>query len=176
MLHAPHSAIAGPAHLVGVADDILVVGIRILREEPLDQILGVLLAKAEDHDEAVQVPAVQADGVPELRVHILEGQELVGQLRRPGDLRGPGQTQHQQVQDHAVVLEDEGSELQALDQTVRVGVVHVLVVDDNVVLRSHVVCDVVIDDQSEQSVQQREVHLLRHVLELAFQDYNALTV
>ena len=34
---------------------ILVVGVRVLGEEALDQILGVLLAEPEDHDEPVQV-------------------------------------------------------------------------------------------------------------------------
>ena len=86
MLHAPHSAISRPTHLVGVADNVLIVRIRVLCQEPLDEILGVLLAEAEDHDEAVKVSAVQSDRMPQLCVHVLEGQELVGELWRPGDL------------------------------------------------------------------------------------------
>ena len=39
-----------------------------------------------------------------------------------------------------------------------------LIVDDHVVLGSHVVCDVVVHNQSEQPVEQRQVNLLVHLL------------
>lgn len=39
--------------LVGVAYNVLVVGIWVLRQEPLNQILGILLVEAEDHDESI---------------------------------------------------------------------------------------------------------------------------
>ena len=45
--------------LVGIAHHVLVVGIWVLRQEPLDQIFGVFLVEAEDHDEPIQVAAVQ---------------------------------------------------------------------------------------------------------------------
>ena len=48
--------------LVGIAHHVLVVGVRVLRQEPLDQILAVLLVEAEDHDETIQVAAVQPAG------------------------------------------------------------------------------------------------------------------
>mmetsp|Transcript_39335 Transcript_39335/g.83813 ORF Transcript_39335/g.83813 Transcript_39335/m.83813 type:complete len:1257 (-) Transcript_39335:3240-7010(-) len=146
VLHAAHSAISGPAHLVVVADNVLVVGVRVFSQEPLDQVSALILAETEHHDEAVQVSAVQPNGVSQLCVNILEGQEFVGQLRWSGQLGGSCQAQLQEVQDETVVLEDEGSELQSLDQAVGVGVVHVLVVDDDVVLGRHVVGDVVVDD------------------------------
>eukprot|EP00438_Fugacium_kawagutii_P036610 Skav217820 [mRNA] locus=scaffold889:237880:242886:- [translate_table: standard] len=160
MLHASHAAVSRPAHLVGVADNVLVVGIWVLGQEPLNQILGVLLVEAEDHDESIQVTAVQPDGMSQFRVHILEGQELVRQLRRTCNLGGSGQTQHQQIQHHAVVLEDKGAKLQTLDEAVGVGVVHVLVVDHDVVLRGHVIRNVVIHNEPQQSIQQGQVHLL----------------
>mmetsp|Transcript_98960 Transcript_98960/g.262869 ORF Transcript_98960/g.262869 Transcript_98960/m.262869 type:complete len:322 (-) Transcript_98960:3361-4326(-) len=107
VLHAAHAAVAGPAHLVVVADDVLVVGVGVLREEPLDEVAGLLFAEAENHDEAVQVAAVQADRVAQLRVDVLEGQELVWQLRWPCQLRSAGQAELQQVEHQAIVLEDE---------------------------------------------------------------------
>ena len=98
----------------------------------------------------------------------------------------------------AVVLEHEGSKLQALDEAIRVGVVHVLktctplkgifphinaflqqrrlvcfhpgqvlVIDHNVVLCGHVVRNVVIHNEPQETVQQREVHFLRDVPRLA---------
>ena len=80
-------------------------------------------------------------------------------LRRPGDLGRAREAQHEQVQDEAVVLHDEAGELEAADEAVRVGVRHVLVRDHHVVLGRHVVRDVVVQDQPQQPVQQRQVHL-----------------
>ena len=45
--------------LVGVAHHVLVVRVRVLRQEPLDQVPTVFLVEAEDHDELVEVSAVQ---------------------------------------------------------------------------------------------------------------------
>ena len=56
----------------------------------------------------------------------LEGEEVVGDLGRPCHLTGSVQAQHQEVEDQAVELHDEGGKLQATDDAVRVGVVHVL--------------------------------------------------
>ena len=51
-----------------------------------------------------------------------------------------------------------------------------LVVDDNVVLCRHVVCDIVIHDQSQESIEQGQVHFLRDVFELALEHHDALAV
>lgn len=75
---------------------------------------------------SVDVSAVEADGVRDLGGSVLEGEEVVGQLRGPGHLAGPLQAQHQQVQNQTVVLHDEGGKLQATDYSIAVGVVHVL--------------------------------------------------
>mmetsp|Transcript_38034 Transcript_38034/g.88956 ORF Transcript_38034/g.88956 Transcript_38034/m.88956 type:complete len:243 (-) Transcript_38034:2942-3670(-) len=176
MLHASHAAIAGPAHLVVVAHNVLVVWVWVLGQEPLDQVPRLLLCEAEHHDEVVQVTAIQPDGVAHFCLDIGECQELVWKLGWPGNFGCTRQTQQEQVQDQAVVLEHEGSKLQPLDQAVGVGVVHVLVVDGDVVLRSHVVRNVVVDDEPKQSVQQRQIHLLRHVLELGLQHHDALAI
>ena len=45
VLHQPHASIAGPALLVVVAHDVLVVGVRMLRQVPLDQISGLVCCK-----------------------------------------------------------------------------------------------------------------------------------
>ena len=45
MLHQPHASVAGPALLVVVAHDVLVVGVRMLRQVPLDQISGLVRCK-----------------------------------------------------------------------------------------------------------------------------------
>lgn len=40
MLHQSHAGITWPALLVIIAHDVLVVGVRVLRQVPLDQISG----------------------------------------------------------------------------------------------------------------------------------------
>mmetsp|Transcript_97181 Transcript_97181/g.274888 ORF Transcript_97181/g.274888 Transcript_97181/m.274888 type:complete len:549 (-) Transcript_97181:3378-5024(-) len=106
VLHPAHAAVARPAHLVVVAHHVLIVGVWVLRQEALNEVARLLLRETEDHNEAVQITAVQPDGVAQLRVHVLEGQELIRQLRRPRQLRGAREAELQQVQDEAVILED----------------------------------------------------------------------
>lgn len=47
MLHQPHPSIPGPALLIVVAYDVLVVGIGVLRKIALDQIPGLISRKPE---------------------------------------------------------------------------------------------------------------------------------
>ena len=63
----------------------------------------------------------------------------------------------EEVDHEAIVLDHEAGELEAPDDPVGVGVVHVLVVDRHVVLGCHVVSDVVVHDQPEKH--QRYCHL-----------------
>ena len=42
MLHQSHAGVAGPALLVVVTHDVLVVGVGVLRQVPLDQISGLV--------------------------------------------------------------------------------------------------------------------------------------
>ena len=99
--------------------------------------------------ESVHVSGVEPDGVGHLRVHVLEAEKIVGHLRRSRHLGGPVEAEDQQVHDEAVVLDDEGGKLEAADNAVAVGVIHVLVVDDHVVLGRHVVGNVVVHNQPE---------------------------
>ena len=98
MLHQSHARVPRPALLVVVPDHVLVVGIRVFREVPLDEIFRLFRGEPEEHVDLVNVPAVQADRVPRLRVHVPVGDELVGHLRRASNFTRAGQTEHQQVQ------------------------------------------------------------------------------
>ena len=125
---------------------------------------------------AVDIARVQPDGMGDFSGHVLEIKEIVGHLRRSGHFRGALQTQHQQIQHQTRVLSDERGELKAADDAVRVGVVHIFVVDDDVVLGRHVIGDVVIDDQPQQSIQQRQINLFVQLLEPRFQHDVTFTV
>ena len=73
-------------------------------------------------------------------------------------------------------MDEEGGELEAADEAVGVCVVHVLVVDDDVVLGGHVVGDVVVDDEAEQAVEEGEVHFFVELLELGLEHDVALAL
>ena len=91
-------------------------------------------------------------------------EKVIWHLRRSSHLTSSLQPEHQEVQHETVVLDDERGELQTSDDAVRVGVVHVLVVYDHVVLGGHVVSYVVLYDQTQESVEEGQVNLLVHLL------------
>ncbi|CAN8015573.1 unnamed protein product, partial [Ixodes persulcatus] len=179
VLHETHAGVPGPALLVVVAHNVLIVGVRMFRQVALDQVSGLLGRESGGPEEdvyAVDVARVEAHGVGGLGGHVLEGQEVVGHLGGPRHLGGPLQAQSQQVQHQAVVLHYERRELQAPDDAIRVGVVHVLQgkIDDDVVLGSHVVGNVVVHNETQQSVQQRQIDLLIHLLKARLEHHVAL--
>ena len=103
----------------------------------------------------IDVSAVQSDRMRSFRGDVLERQKVVGHLRWTGHFRSTLQTQQQQVQHEAEELDDEGGELQTTNDAVRVGVIHVFVVNDHVVLGCHVIGDVVVHDQTQQSEEEK---------------------
>ena len=106
----------------------------------------------------------------------MEDEEIAGHLRRAGHFRRTWNTQDEQIEDEAKVLSHEGSELQTADDSVRVGVVHVLVVDDHVVLGRHVIGDVVIDDETQKTIEQCEIDLFVQLLETRLEHHVTFTI
>lgn len=49
MFHQPHASITWPALLVVVTHNVLIVGVRVLREVPLNQISGLVSREPEEH-------------------------------------------------------------------------------------------------------------------------------
>ena len=101
------------------------------------RIPSFLGADAEEEMELAQVSLAESDVARHLGVHILEGHEVAGHLRRSEHLTGSVQTQQKQVHHQVIVLDPEGGKLDPPDDAVAVGVVHVLVVDRHVVPVSH---------------------------------------
>mmetsp|Transcript_15271 Transcript_15271/g.46146 ORF Transcript_15271/g.46146 Transcript_15271/m.46146 type:complete len:374 (-) Transcript_15271:3477-4598(-) len=88
VLHETHACITRPALAVVVPHNVLIVGIRVLCQVPLDEILAVVRIEAQQHVDLVDVAGVEANGMPRLRARVPEAQELVRHLRRPSDLTG----------------------------------------------------------------------------------------
>ena len=75
MLDQSHATVARPALLIVVAHYVLVVRVRILRQESLNQVTRVLLIKLENDVNLVDVAHVESDGMANLSLHILEAHE-----------------------------------------------------------------------------------------------------
>mmetsp|Transcript_30637 Transcript_30637/g.99608 ORF Transcript_30637/g.99608 Transcript_30637/m.99608 type:complete len:435 (-) Transcript_30637:2259-3563(-) len=148
----------------------------MLREVALNQVARFIRGEAEDDVQLVDVAAVEANRMPRLHRSVPERDELVRALRRPRNLRGAREPEHEEVEHEAVVLDDEAGELEAGDEAVRVCVAHILVRNDNVVLRRHVIRDVVVDDEAQQTVEHRQVHLLLELFKLGLQHDHALAL
>ena len=108
---------------------------RCFRQIFLYRIPSFLGADAEEEMELAQVSLAESDAARHLGVHILEGHEVAGHLRRSEHLTGSVQTQQKQVHHQVIVLDPEGGKLDPPDDAV--AVVHVLVVDRHVVPGSH---------------------------------------
>ena len=77
VLHQTHATVARPALLVHIPHDVLVVRIRVLRQEALNQILRLFRREAEHHVHLIHVSCVQADRVARLRFRVVEAAVLV---------------------------------------------------------------------------------------------------
>ena len=80
VLHQAHARVPRPALLVVVAHDVLIVGVGVLSQVALDQVLGFFGCESEQHVDLVDVAGKQPDGVPGLCACVSEGQELIGHL------------------------------------------------------------------------------------------------
>lgn len=56
MFHESHPGISWPTFLVIIPDNILIIGVRMLCEVPLDEIFCLLMSESEEHVDFVNVP------------------------------------------------------------------------------------------------------------------------
>jgi hypothetical protein len=104
VLDETHPAIPRPTLFVVVADEVLVVGVGVGRQVPLDEITRFLSGEAEHDVDAVDVARVKADRVARLGCRVAELEEVVGHLRWAGHLAGALETEDEDVEDETVVL------------------------------------------------------------------------
>ncbi|KAI3486863.1 hypothetical protein L1887_49501 [Cichorium endivia] len=171
-----HARVARPALAVVVADHVAVVRIRVGGEVSLDEVARLVGGEAVEDVDAVDVARVEAHRVSCLGGGIAELEEAVGHVGRTCHLVGALQAEDEQIKHETVVLEYERAELQAADQAVRVDVRHVLEHDGNVVLGGDVVGQIVVHDESQQAIEQREVDLFKHLAERRLHEHVALAL
>lgn len=147
MLHQSHSAIFRPALLVVVPNHIFIVWIWVLGQKPLHKFSCLISHKPEDYVHMVNISHVHSDRMTGFNFYGLEKHKLILILRRTCQFRCSSQTQNQQVNDHSIKLVNEGCELKPHDNSIKVGMVHILEINRYIVLCSHVICDVMIYNQ-----------------------------
>ena len=85
--------------------------------------------------------------MPNFSLYILVAHEFIRLSDWASELEGTLLAQYTQVKNESIVLEDETSELESSNETIRVRMTHVFVGDNHIVLGGHVVCQIVIHDQ-----------------------------
>lgn len=108
VLDEAHPAVARPAALVVVPDDIVVRRIGVRREVTLDEVASFVRSEPEQDVQTIDVSRVETNGMPCLSGRITVLQEVVGLLRRSGHLARSLQAEDEKIEDETVVLEDEG--------------------------------------------------------------------
>lgn len=139
MLDQTHAAVPWPALFVVVAYDILIVWIWVFSEEALDKVSRILFVKLKNYVNLVDIAHVKAYRVAYFSFHVLETHKLVWLIYWTCKLKSPLLSKHTQVKHQSIVLEHKARELESSNEAIRVGVTHVLVRHNNVVLRRHVV-------------------------------------
>lgn len=118
---------------------------------------------------SVNISTIKPNWMANFCGRVLEGQKVVRHLRWSSHLAGSLQTQNQQIQNQSIVLRDKRSKLQTTNDSVTVGVIHVLVVDHHVVFGCHVISNVVINDQTKKSIEKSKIYFLVQLLKTGFQ-------
>lgn len=132
--HQTHARVSGPALLALVTNNIFEVGVRLLGEEPLDEIPRFLSCEPKEHPDLVDVPGIQTDRMLGLGLLVPELEEVIWRRRRTGYLTGTLRPEQKEIQDETIVLEYEGRKLQAADHAVTVDMAHVFVREGDVLL------------------------------------------
>ncbi len=65
--------------------------------------------------------------------------------------------------------------MEAHDNTVKVGMIHVFEIDADVVFSGHVISDVMVDDKPEESIQESEIDLLIYFIEAGLEQDKRLS-
>ena len=160
VLDQPHAAISWPATFVVVADDIIVSRVGVGTEVPLYEVSRFVGGEAEQNVQFIDVAGVETDRMADFGGRITVLEEIVGHLGRTSHLAGTLETEDEEIHNEAVVLENKRGELQSTDEAVGVRVGHVFIGQDRVVLGCNVVGQVVVQDESEETLQEGKVDLL----------------
>ena len=94
VLHQPHASVSRPAFLVIVANNVLVVGVRVLCEVSLNQVTSLLGRKSEEDVYSLHIARVESNRVRGFCIDVLIGEEIIWHLRWACHLTSTLQAKH----------------------------------------------------------------------------------
>ena len=118
----------------------------------MNEVPRLISGEAEENVQAINITGIQADGVTSLCSRIAILQEVIRHLWRTGHFAGSLQAKNEEIKDKTVVLEDKGRELKTTNETERIRVCHILVSQHRVILRSDVIRQVVIENETKETI------------------------
>ena len=100
----------------------------------------------------VNIAKIDSDGMFGLKLDGLVDHELVLVKGRTSNLVGSIEANNEKINDESIELEDKRSELKSHQQSIIVGMIHILKTDYHIVFSRHVVSNVMVNYQSQQSI------------------------
>ena len=149
MFDQAHAAVTRPATLIVVSNNIVVSWIRVGTEIPLDEVARFICSEAEEDMEPVHVVRVETDRMPCFGRRVAELREIIRHLWRSSHLASPLQAQNEDIEHETVILEDKGRKLESANHTIRIRMRHVLVSKNSIVLRSDVIGQIVVQNETK---------------------------
>jgi len=174
MLHEPHSTVFGPTFFIIVSYDIFVIRIRILRQESLNKLSRLIRSKLENDVNMINISHVHSDRMTRLNFYGLKEHELILILRGSSQLGSPIQPQYKQINNKPIKLENKRHKLQAHNGPKEVGMIHILKRDRNIILRRHIIRNIMIHDKPQQPIQQGKINLLINFIQPGLQQDHRL--
>lgn len=106
MFHQPHPTVFGPTFFVIVADNILVVWVRVLGEITLDELSCLVGGKFEQNIQMIHIPEINSNRMFSLKLNTLKQHKLILIKSRPSNLIRPIQPNNQQINNQPIELID----------------------------------------------------------------------
>ena len=149
VLDETHATIPRLTALIVVSDDIVVRQVGVSTQVALVEVPCLISGEVEENVQAINITGAQAYGVTGLCSRIARLQEVIEHLWRTGHFPSLLQAKNEEIKDETIVLEDKGRELRTTNETEHIHVRHILVGQHRIILRSDVIRQDVIENETE---------------------------
>ena len=105
------------------------------------------------------------------RFNIFKTHEFVGLIYRSSKLKGSLFAENAEIKDQTVVLEHKTGELKSPNEPIGICVAHIFVGHCHIVFGCYVICQIMVHDKSEKSIEQSGVHLFVNFVKFCLQKH-----
>ena len=175
MLDQSHTAVSGPAPLIVISNNVVIGGIRVCRQIPLDEIARLVGSESEKNLEAINISRIQPDRMASFCSRIPVLQKVVWHLGWSSHLTGSLKAKNEQVKNKTIVLKHESRKLETTNEAEGIDVRHILVSERGVILGSDVIRKIVVKNESEQAIEKGKIDFFVNFGEDSFHHYNAFS-